>query len=334
MGSPTRRLLKPSQLGVDPCGVGARNFAEVLRAGSVDVVEVSGWETRERSGAFEPVGQISHHTAAGGSSDHPSLNVCIHGRAGIPGPLCNGLIGRNSGKLFLISDGRANDSGKGSGYVLEEVRQGIAPSGTAARRGLPNDMNGNPWFFDWELENDGIGEPAAAAAVETLVKVNVAVALEFGFPAAACIGHREWTSRKIDPAYIQESWLRAEVARRIDALAAMSAGTGPSVEPDPIQPLVVPRSSRTFTEDNVIRHDFAPTLDDQGCGWLQTALPYEACFPGFLWGLHVEDRPVGYSDVEKPVARIHAQNRDGQLYVEIRGGKPRQVLPVTVWEAQ
>lgn len=238
----------------------------VLVNGSVPVVEVAGWRARDRAGSFTPVGQIDHHTAAKASSSnpHPSLQTCVSGRAGIPGPLCNGLIDYH-GRLFLICDGRANDSGMGSSKVLAEARRGIFPSGTAKARRLVDDTNGNPWFFDWEVEYDGVAQTPTAAQLETLIRTNVAVALA-GF--GVTIGHLEWTARKIDPANVSMSAIRGEIGRRIKALAAMAAGTGPSVAPDysPVSSTVAHTTRCTLNGKVVYRMEVPIHLDSNGNG--------------------------------------------------------------------
>ena len=187
------------------------DLLSVLRGGGVEVIEVPNWRTRERPGTFTPVGQMNHHTAGGGTSDHPSLDICINGRTGIPGPLCNGLISR-SNKLHLISDGRANDSGMGRSDVRDLVMRDRPPNG---RPTLADDLNGNPWFYDWEFENNGINEPFSPEMMEVAYKINVAVARWQGWTGNRSIAHFEWTKRKPDPRGWDMSAFRRGVQNRL-----------------------------------------------------------------------------------------------------------------------
>lgn len=171
------------------------------------------FKTNDRRGEFAPVGIMVHHTA--GSND---LNVVRRGRAGLPGPLANFYLDRDAPFILtVVADGKANDSGMGSSVVLSEVRQGLRPTGkTAAQRGLADDVNGNPYFWDIECENLGTGQEWPGGQVHVLVWFLVAVCLEAGWSANRIIGHKEWTRRKIDPKGLDMNWLRAAVQERID----------------------------------------------------------------------------------------------------------------------
>lgn len=136
-----------------------------------------------------------HHTASRqGTGATSSLNVVRYGRTGLPGPLCNVLIGRD-GSVHVITDGRANDSGTGNSPVLSRVRADLAPTGKATS---PGTLNGNPYFYDIEVENNGVGEPYGEATLNSLFEVCVAFCRHHGWSANRVIHHKEWTSRKID----------------------------------------------------------------------------------------------------------------------------------------
>ena len=86
-------------------------IADRLRAKGLNVVEVNGWRTRGAEG-FNPRGSVDHHTAGPRKGNAPSLGVCINGRADLPGPLCNVLVGRD-GTCYVVAAGRANHAGAG-----------------------------------------------------------------------------------------------------------------------------------------------------------------------------------------------------------------------------
>ena len=155
-------------------------IADKLRSYGLNVVEVAGWQTRGSS-YFNPRGVVMHHTAVGGAADMPTLNALINGRRSpyLPGPLCNVGLSR-SGVVYVIAAGRANHAGTG-GY---------------------NGMSGNSSVFGIEAENNGVGEPWGYAQLDAYWKVNAALLDVVGSTTKNLCGHKEWTSRKIDPAGI------------------------------------------------------------------------------------------------------------------------------------
>jgi hypothetical protein len=123
-----------------------------------------------------------------------------------------------AGVLTVVSAGRANHAGKGARRVLEEVRQGIAPSDTAARRGLPAVIFGNGDFYGFENENLGNGrDPWPAVQVETMVRGAVALCRRHGWTANRVISHAEWQFGKVDPLGIDMTAFRGSVAARLAA---------------------------------------------------------------------------------------------------------------------
>lgn len=297
------------------------DLLDVLVRGSVPVVEVAGWRTRHRAGLFEPIGQIDHHTGAKATSSRPapSLDTCVNGRPDLAGPLCNQLVDFH-GRCYLISDGRANDSGKGSGIVLDELRRGILPARTAAERGLVDDTNGNPWFWDTEVEYPGGQFSPNAAQLETLMRINVAIALAGGgWP----LGHKEWTRRKPDPANVDMVAWRGEFERRIEALAAMADGTGPSVAQDPHTPTSVVAGARrcTLEGDPVMRLPVRVQLDSNGCGETGPDEGLDVDFDQVLAITSTTPRSPNYGAGGEPylVPEAGGYERDGKLVVQVEG---------------
>lgn len=149
---------------------------DVLRAHGLAVVEIDGWQTRGSS-SFSPRGVVCHHTASHAGSDHPALGICTNGRPDLAGPLCNVLLSRN-GTCYIISGNRANHAG------------------TGGWRGL----TGNSSVLGIEAENNGIGEPWPAHQIEAYVRLCAALCDGAGIDPSMVCYHREWTTRKIDPA--------------------------------------------------------------------------------------------------------------------------------------
>jgi N-acetylmuramoyl-L-alanine amidase len=150
---------------------------------------VPGWETRGSS-AFAPACVVDHWTAGPrGTTGRPSLNVCINGRDGLPGPLCNVYLDRN-GVCVVVAAGRANHAGTG-GF-----------------RGLVG--NSAAYGIEAECGGDGDWTPAQRATYPRLV-----AALLWGLSrdASWTCGHNEWAStRKIDIRDWPMSAMRSQVA--------------------------------------------------------------------------------------------------------------------------
>src|SRR5688572_7242610 len=90
-------------------------------------------------GEFRPEGIILHHTAGTNS-----VELMRKGRPDVPPPLGNCLVDK-LGTWYVYTDTKANDSGMGSGKVLEEVRQGRGRMIDARKRELFDTVNGNPY---------------------------------------------------------------------------------------------------------------------------------------------------------------------------------------------
>lgn len=181
-----------------------------LRLCGVSVIEIDGWRTRG-SATFTPAGSTNHHTAGSPRGSAPSLGVCINGRADLPGPLCNGLLGRDL-VLRLIAAGRANHAGRG-GF-----------------RGL----SGNSKVFGLEVEHCGVAarEPVSPELVDVSARVHAAFCLTGSYSADMVHQHWEWApTRKIDfvKGTVNPNEFRRLVQHHIDH------STAPSPAPTPPQ---------------------------------------------------------------------------------------------------
>ncbi len=155
----------------------------LYRAAGLTVVLIDGWETRGGSNYGPWFGCLHHHTAGRISSRTltPSLNICINGRTGLAGPLCNVYVGRDK-KIYMVAAERANHSGIGD-------LPGIAAN------------TGNGRLVGFEIENNGVGESwdYLKPTLDTLFAVTNDY---LGVPRRNLWGHKEYAlpaGRKSDP---------------------------------------------------------------------------------------------------------------------------------------
>lgn len=168
-------------------------IADRLRSKGLLVVEVAGWQTRG-SDYFAPLGSVDHHTAGSSRGNAPSLRICTYGRAGLSGPLCNVLVGRDN-TCYVIAAGRANHAGRG-GW---------------------NGLRGNSSVYGVERENVGTtAEPWRDD--QHLVAGVVHAALIEGVPGGGAnpqnvCEHKEWApNRKVDAHSVDGNKMRELVA--------------------------------------------------------------------------------------------------------------------------
>ena len=160
-----------------------------LRRYGLTVETVAGWETRG-SATFNPRGVVCHWTAGPKAGDRPSLRICINGRKGLPGPLCNVFLTR-AGVAVVVAAGRANHAGAGGWNGL---------TGNSSVFGIEAEASGNEW-----TEAQRSAYPRVVAALVDLAGGNV---------ANVC-GHYEWATpagRKVDIAGYTMQLMRAQVS--------------------------------------------------------------------------------------------------------------------------
>lgn len=171
-----------------------------LRRWGLNVEAAEGWRFRGRPYDFKPRAIIAHHTASNkASGNFGSNNIVTNGREGLPGPLSQFLLGRD-GTVRVIAAGYSNHAGYGG-----------------PKAGIPANM-GNTYAIGIEAENNGIGEPWSAKQLQAYYRLCAALLVWMGTKdVSKVIGHKEWTSRKIDPAGISMNTFRANVQKALDA---------------------------------------------------------------------------------------------------------------------
>lgn len=177
-----------------------------LRRHGLTVRKVEGWRSRSAGGGgFDPRGIMFHHTATpAGSGNAPALGIVAYGRGGpspVPGPLSQFVVGRD-GTIYLVAAGRANHAGTGG-----------------PERWIPTD-SGNTYSIGIECENSGVGEPWPEKQRRAIGILCAVLLVRMDKGAWWLVGHKEYTSRKIDPGGIDMDRFRRRVRRYVRKIRA------------------------------------------------------------------------------------------------------------------
>ncbi|MGW3517612.1 peptidoglycan-binding protein [Streptomyces hydrogenans] len=256
----------------------ADRLLAALRAEGVTVVEHPGWRThdRNRAGAWGPVaGVMIHHTVSTGTAS--SVALCSDGYAGLPGPLCHGVIAKD-GTVHLVSAGRANHAGGGDPSVLRAVvteAYGDRPPVPREHQGSSGAVDGNSRFYGFECVNLGNGtDPWPTAQLDAIERVSAALCRAHGWGAKSVIGHLEWSDWKSDPKGFGMPGMRDRVQKRLGA-APVPKPTAPA----PVAPRYQPFPGAAFFRSNPsspVVTAMGRRLMAEGCGRYQVG-------PGPRW---------------------------------------------------
>jgi len=163
---------------------------------------------------LKPFGIVVHHTASNRNADPDNVvAMCIRGVNKVPGPLYNYIIKRDGTIVKLTaSNVKANHAGRGLQSVLTRMQQNNPVTGDAASAGK---ISANSRLIGVSLINDGLGEDIPEAQMDALVDLCAFLCDGHKWnPDCAVIGHKEWTSRKVDPSFSM-SELRGMIQRRM-----------------------------------------------------------------------------------------------------------------------
>ncbi|UGY94591.1 peptidoglycan-binding protein [Streptomyces gobiensis] len=200
----------------------ADRLVKMLRDEGLKVHEYRNWRRHNRNskGPWSPVhGVMIHHTVTKGTDN--SVRICYEGYAGLPGPLCHGVIDKK-GEVHLVGHGRANHAGLGDGDVLRAViRETELPPDRKT------DTDGNRHFYGFECVNLGDGkDPWPAAQLLAIEKASAAICRAHGWGQRSVIGHKEWQPGKVDPRGFTMGSIRERVRKRL-------GGSTPPKKPAP-----------------------------------------------------------------------------------------------------
>lgn len=219
------------------------NLAAVARTSGLRVVECAGWSARGH-GSFTAVETVvCHHTAGPAAGNMPSLNVVEHGRAGLPGPLCNLGLARD-GTVYVVAAGYA--------YHAGVVRSNAYANNHAI--GIEAEATGTAGWPPVQLD--------------AYARLCAALCHSYGIPVARVLGHKEVCSpvgRKIDP----NLDMRAFRVRVATALSALAVKETPDMTPDqiaaaPIEMLVGAKDVPTKVSLQTVLRDLEGTQDRHG----------------------------------------------------------------------
>lgn len=219
----------------------ADKFVDALRDEGLTVTGISGWREHNRNhkGPWGPVnGVVIHHTAG-----RDSLNLTHKGTAELPGPLCHTHLDKK-GLATMVGYGRANHAGTFAQNAHDAV---VAESSTHPRPGASEPVDGNQHYYGIEIENLGNGKDYyPQAQYDAAVKWATAICRAHGWSADSVIGHKEGTTRKIDPKgpigkATGPQWdmdqFRKDVAALLNkAVAAGKPAPSKPVTPKPVAP--------------------------------------------------------------------------------------------------
>ena len=202
-------------------------YRSFLAAG-LPVRQRSGWETRggRWAAADRPIAVMHHHTAPPVPFPLSKLDGSLDGRI-----KCN-INTKPDGTIWLVAYNACNySSGPGSSQVWRDVRNGVVPTGNAKSRDLWDDMNGNPWYWNFENDHPGDGSPIPQDQFNSIVGATMVILLHYDLPKTAIISHAEWTRRKIDPLWSTSN--RVAITQIRNAVEeGLEMATGPNGEPN------------------------------------------------------------------------------------------------------
>lgn len=155
------------------------DLATVIRESGMNVIEVSGWKSRNHGSLASVESIICHHTAGAATGNYPSLGVVTNGRSDLAGPLAQLGLGRD-GTVYVIANGVAWHAGA----TINDA------------------VWGNSRSIGIEAENTG-SQPWPPEQVDAYAKLIAVLCRHYGLGVDRVRGHKEIcypAGRKTDPA--------------------------------------------------------------------------------------------------------------------------------------
>ncbi len=213
----------------------ADDFARVvaiLRGWGINVREEPGCYSRSNGSGWSagvPVGHVNHHYVCSMNPDQGYIDSLVS-------MLVNGdtvnWFDDVHGTAYLVGVGPMNHAGTGNQSVLDRTRQDQPPPGPATATGS---ITGNSHYSGTELQHPGDSTPYPGPMLDTMVAINAAEFIVFGYTANRAINHFEWTNRKIDMSAgggaNSGGWAGDELRRRVAARMG-TTGPGPGTDED------------------------------------------------------------------------------------------------------
>jgi hypothetical protein len=203
-----------------------RKIVSILRGWGITVVEWDGCYGRSNGSGWAagvPIGHVNHHYVCSLNPDQSYIDNLVAN-------LANGetvqWFDDVHGVAYLIGVGPMNHAGTGNQSVLDRTRADQPPPSNPA--GSQGSISGNPHYSGTECQHPGDSTPWPGPMLDTMVAINAATFLVFGYSANRAINHSEWSNRKIDMSagggVNSDGWSAAELRRRV---AARMSGTVP-----------------------------------------------------------------------------------------------------------
>lgn len=206
-------------------------LARVAKKTGFPVEEVAGWEKTGHGGMDSCSTIVIHHTAgADNGKDYNSYNTVKNGRPGLPGPLAQYGIGRNTGKVIVFAAGKSWHAGK-----------------------VAKTAHNNDNAIGIEIENNGVGEKYSDNAYNSAVALAGELVKEFGLSVNDVLGHKEIAvpkGRKIDPSFAMGKF-REDVQKYINTGKAPKGSVTPQKKPSapaPQKPAPKPSASKQWPD--------------------------------------------------------------------------------------
>jgi len=196
-----------------------------LRSWGFQVTEWDGCYGRQTGSwpSGRPEGHINHHYVCSLNPDQGYINSLVSSLAGNKTVQWFDDV---HGVAYLIGTGQMSHAGTGNSSVRNLTRNDQPPPSNPA--GASGDISGNPYYAGTELQHPGDSTPYPGPMLDTMVAINAAEFLQWGYTANRAINHSEWSNRNIDMSagggINSGGWSAAELRRRVAARMSGSGG--------------------------------------------------------------------------------------------------------------